>query len=77
MTEVREVLRCSHRYGNNCICGESHATEKFYEGDVAAMHEFGFDSIKLDGCGAQLDMELWYETMQKTGKAYVVENCHW
>jgi hypothetical protein len=31
----------------------------------------------LDGCGAQLDMELWYELMQNTGKNYVVENCHW
>ena len=46
-------------YANNCICRE-HATDhtKFYRGDIQALREYGFDSWKLDGCGAQLDLGL-------------------
>merc|ERR1712159_582018 len=41
-------------YGNNCICSDhTIGDKKFYAGDVKAMREFGFDSWKLDGCGAQ------------------------
>jgi len=70
-------------YGNNCICSDHKTNEhKFYAGDVAAMRAFGFDSWKLDGCGAQTDMDLWHElitaTPPTTGRAAVmVENCHW
>ena len=43
-------------YGNNCICSERKTGERrFYEGDVNAMRAYGFDSWKLDGCGAQLE----------------------
>merc|ERR1711871_44714 len=70
-------------YGNNCICHDSSTSDrKFYEGDVKAMREFGFDSWKLDGCGAQTDMQLWDDlikaTKPTTGRdAIMVENCHW
>ena len=30
-----------------------------------------------DGCGAQRNMTLYAELMNATGKAYLIENCHW
>ena len=35
-------------------------------GDVKALREFGFDSWKLDGCGAQTDMQLWDDVIKAT-----------
>ncbi|GMH62596.1 hypothetical protein TL16_g03510 [Triparma laevis f. inornata] len=65
-------------YGNNCICAEdSTQDDMFYEGDVKAFMDFGFDGWKLDGCGAQLDLQLYDDLINATGKAVVVENCHW
>jgi len=65
-------------YGNNCICSDaSIGDKKFYQGDVDAFVEFGFDSWKLDGCGAQTDLELWDQLLSAAGKKVVVENCHW
>ena len=71
------------RYGYNCICSDGKIGDrKFYAGDVKAMRSFGFDSWKLDGCGAQTDMQLWSELIHAsqptTGRAAImVENCHW
>ena len=70
-------------YGNNCICSDRKTNEKkFYVGDVKALREFGFDSWKLDGCGAQHDLQLYSELIEATPpttgrKAIMVENCHW
>lgn len=65
-------------YGNNCICSDQHSSDrKFYEGDVKAFRKFGFDAWKLDGCGVQTDMQLWDDLIKASGKAVMVENCHW
>lgn len=70
-------------YGNNCICSDHKTNErKFYQGDVNALREFGFDSWKLDGCGAQLDLQLWNDLIKASApttgrKEIMVENCHW
>jgi len=65
-------------YGNNCICSDGKiGDKKFYEGDMKAFRAFGFDSFKLDGCGAQTDMQLWDDVIKASGKAVLVENCHW
>ena len=72
-------------YLNNCICSDhcgdrkdqSETNPKCYNGDVAALIEFGFDSVKLDGCGAQRDLNVWADLMNKSGKAIMIENCHW
>jgi alpha-galactosidase len=68
-------------YGNNCICSdhckddtECHAQMK---GDVAAFRKFNFDSWKLDGCGAETDLVTFNSYMNTTGRAVMVENCHW
>jgi alpha-galactosidase len=70
-------------YGNNCICSDHKiGDKKFYQGDTTALRQFGFDSWKLDGCGAQTDMQLWDDIIKATpatsGRdAIMVENCHW
>ena len=49
-------------------------------GDVAALAEFGFDAVKLDGCAVpplgQNNMTLWAELLNATGKPVLIENCH-
>jgi alpha-galactosidase len=65
-------------YGNNCICSDHQSGDrKFYEGDAKALIDFGFDGYKLDGCGAQTDMQLWDDIFKAAGKSVMVENCHW
>eukprot|EP00931_Biecheleriopsis_adriatica_P102882 TRINITY_DN77790_c0_g1_i1.p1 TRINITY_DN77790_c0_g1~~TRINITY_DN77790_c0_g1_i1.p1 ORF type:complete len:457 (+),score=78.45 TRINITY_DN77790_c0_g1_i1:29-1372(+) len=64
-------------YGNNCICAEKSATDAMYQSDVTALTEFGFDAVKLDGCGKQLDLDLWSKLLNGTGKVIMIENCHW
>ncbi len=65
-------------YGNNCICEEKHTDHDiFYQGDVDAMVQFGFDGVKLDGCGSQLDLQRYSDLINATGVAIEMENCHW
>jgi hypothetical protein len=74
-------------YGNNCICDdhcgdgtvhEETTGEACYAGDVSALvGQFNFDGVKLDGCGAQMDLDLWAKDIDASGKAIVIENCHW
>ena len=45
--------------------------------DNRKLHEYGFDGVKLDGCGAQRNMTLYAQLMKATGKSYLIENCHW
>ena len=41
-------------YGNLCGgCQEKNATPAMYAGDVTALVDYGYDGIKLDGCGAE------------------------
>lgn len=64
-------------YGNNCRCSDHCNGSSCYEGDVNALIAYGFDSVKLDGCGQEYDLQLWWDLMQATGKSINVENCHW
>ena len=36
----------------------------------------GFDGVKLDGCGAELDPQLWHELLLASGVPVVIENAH-
>ena len=45
-------------YLNGCACGEHHEHKINYEGDIAALHAFNFDGVKIDGCGAQRNNTL-------------------
>jgi alpha-galactosidase len=65
-------------YGNNCGCADHCSEELCYQGDVAAMVSFNYDSIKLDGCGAEYDLQLWSDLINATSpKSILIENCHW
>ena len=48
-----------------------------YEGDIQATIDFGFDGIKLDGCGEFMNLTFFAQLMNKTGKPLLVEDCHW
>lgn len=64
-------------YLNGCACGERQERLLNYQGDIQRLHEFGFDGAKFDGCGAATNMTRYAALMEKTGKTYMVENCHW
>jgi len=66
---------CSSLAGNNCGCSDHCTDEKCFAGDVAAAFEFGYDSIKLDGCGKEYDLDLWASLLNSTGKPFMIENC--
>ena len=64
-------------YHNNCICKDHCASDDCYQNDVNAIVGYGFDSVKLDGCGKQLDLDKWSSLIDATGKSILIENCHW
>mmetsp|Transcript_78475 Transcript_78475/g.123763 ORF Transcript_78475/g.123763 Transcript_78475/m.123763 type:complete len:435 (-) Transcript_78475:248-1552(-) len=64
-------------YLNNCICSEQAVSDSLYHSDVAALTVFGFDAVKLDGCGRQKDLDKWADLFNKTGRPIMIENCHW
>lgn len=64
-------------YQNVCGCMEAEALRKNYVGDIAALHELGFDGVKYDRCNVQLNSTLYAELMNATGKAFLIEQCHW
>jgi len=69
-------------YANNCGCAEKGFDEREVErqmaGDVhATVFEYGFDSLKLDGCGQKQNLTLWADLFNATGKRVLLENCHW
>ena len=46
-----------------------------YIGDVQATIDFGFDGIKLDGCGEFRNLSFFAEEFNKTGVPVMMENC--
>ena len=65
------------QYGNNCNCADHCSVESCYAADVNATVGYGFDSTKLDGCGAELDLTLWASLFNASGRVIMIENCHW
>jgi alpha-galactosidase len=68
-------------YGNNCGCHDHCTDVACFAGDINAAIAFGFDSWKLDGCGAEENVELFYTAStwatKKAGrKPFLIENCH-
>lgn len=60
-------------YLNGCKCKEKEATQKTYEGDIAALAAYQFDSIKLDDCGPHKNFSLYAELMRKSGRNFTIE----
>jgi hypothetical protein len=67
------------RFGvqNNCICSDHCTDVSCYQGDVDAIVANGYDSVKLDGCGKEYDLDQWYSLINATGHSLLIENCHW
>jgi hypothetical protein len=84
------ICRC-FRYANNCGCREHQNVPSWgppvsgdpkvfdganhYIGDVKATIDFGFDGIKLDGCGEFLNLSFFAQEFNKTGVPVMIENC--
>ena len=49
------------------------ATDACYAGDAAATVAYGFDSTKLDGCGAEKDLFKFYGLFNASGKQIMIE----
>jgi len=69
-------------YHNNCDCSENQKwdasyVEAHYNGDVNAIVGYGFDEVKLDGCGEFLNLTNWANLLNATGRPVLIENCHW
>jgi len=68
-------------YFNGCGCIEKREPASGwainYEGDIERLAQFGFDGVKFDGCGRMCNMTFYAALMEKTGKAFEIENCHW
>ena len=58
-------------YFNGCKCAEQTEVIDNYEGDVRSLYKFGFDAVKIDGCGQQLNMTLYASLMKASGRNYV------
>ena len=59
-------------YQNGCACGEKNELRINYEGDVRALLDYDFDSVKLDGCGRQKNMSLYGQLMNASGKTFEI-----
>jgi alpha-galactosidase len=78
MTDYAHSLKLTAGwYLNNCICKDHCSDLKCYQGDVLALRKYGFDAVKLDGCSAQMDLDVWYNLLNVTGAPVMIENCHW
>ena len=70
-------------YGNNCRCRETSnegwgpSAAKHYAGDVNATVLYGFDGIKFDNCGLFKNTAEYAQLFNHTGKAVMIEQCHW
>jgi alpha-galactosidase len=76
-------------YANNCNCKElscKYQPPPCWEGNgpltkhmvqsANAVAEFGFDGVKLDGCGEFRNLTWWSELLNATGRRVLIENCH-
>ena len=59
-------------YGNNCICEDHCTTDECYQQDVNALVGYGFDSVKLDGCGKELDLQKWSDLIAGTVIIFII-----
>ena len=69
-------------YSNNCACADHCSDPICFAGDVDQILDWGFDSVKLDGCGKEESIELWSDLFNWTIRArggkrgMMLENCH-
>lgn len=61
-------------YLNNCHCKDTCSDAECNGPDVSAFVSYGFDNVKLDACGLQNNLDVWYDLFPKSVH---IENCHW
>jgi len=44
---------------------------------MKAVVDYGFDGVKVDACGQYLDMALYAQLLNASGRQVLLENCHW
>lgn len=83
MTQLATSLGISAGwYANNCHCADHSSTCKAERGatctrgDVEAVVELGFRSLKVDGCGTEGNVSLFAELLNQSGVPVLLENCH-
>ena len=69
-------------YMDNCLCRELNFTDPTYISEhmkrsVESLVAYGFDGLKLDGCGQFRNLTWWAKLLNETGRAVMIENCHW
>jgi alpha-galactosidase len=62
-------------YHNNCGCMEAELPPNDPQQDAEATARLGFDGAKVDSCGPQLNMSLWADAFNTTGRPIMVEDC--
>ena len=65
VSEIQSKNLSAGWYLNGCKCGERTEHEKNYAGDIRSLHDFGFDGVKIDGCGAQKNQTLYAEVRRR------------
>lgn len=55
-------------------CSDHCSTDECYQGDVDALLDYGFDSVKLDGCGQQRDLQKYADLFNASGKSILIES---
>ena len=64
-------------YLNSCAFGgPKNDSLTNYEGDVRALIRYGFDGVKIDGCGKMNNMTLYASLMRASNHSFAIENCH-
>lgn len=86
MTSYAHILNLTCGwYANNCACSDHcHNVSECHlqiQSDVKALLQYGYDSLKIDGCGNETDLIVWnqyieYYTKKMNVPPIVVENCH-
>ncbi len=66
MTAVAHTLGLTAGwYANNCACGDHCKDPACFAADVDFFVSSGFDSIKLDGCGKEENVQLWRDMLNR------------
>ena len=65
-------------YGNCCACGpaERALVQPHYEQDAAAVVQYGFSGIKIDGCGNEPNITAWAAALNAPGSELMLDNCN-
>jgi alpha-galactosidase len=81
VTRIHALGLTAGWYLNDCLSycaqlGDSCPPEQCIPGDVRAFAEYGFDSLKIDGCSAQHGVDMWAQLINQTGIRARIENCN-